>query len=82
MSMPPELKAIARQMKEAHMQSWVDEQIPALGGLTPRQAAASKQSRKQLELLLKEFEHFEAQLPPDERFDMQRVRTTLGMLEK
>ncbi len=80
-SMPPELKAVARQMKESHMQSWVDEHIPALGGLTPREAAASAKSRGELELLLKEFEHFEGKLPADERFDMNRVRTTLGMLD-
>ena len=79
MAMPPELKAVARQMKESHMQAWVDEPIPALGGLTPRKAAASPKSRRALELLLKEFEHFEAQLPADERFDMARVRLTLGM---
>lgn len=76
---PPEFKAIARQMKETHMMGWVDEQIPALGGLTPREAAATPRSRVQLDLLLRDFEHHEARLPEDERFDMRRVRAVLGM---
>ena len=76
---PPEFKAIARQMKETQMMGWVDEQIPALGGLTPREAAASPRSRAQLDLLLRDFENHEARLPEDERFDMRRVRAVLGM---
>lgn len=32
--------------------SWVDEQIPALGGLTPRQAVADASARHELEALL------------------------------
>lgn len=76
---PPEFKAIARQMKESHMMGWVDEQIPALGGLTPREAAATPRSRVQLDLLLRDFENHEARLPEDERFDMRRVRGVLGM---
>lgn len=35
---------------------WLDEQIPALGGLTPRQAAADPTRREQLERLLREFD--------------------------
>ncbi len=61
------------------MMGWVDEQIPALGGLTPREAAATPRSRVQLDLLLRDFEHHEARLPEDERFDMRRVRAVLGM---
>ncbi|MGQ0650110.1 MAG: YecA family protein, partial [Gemmatimonadaceae bacterium] len=53
LTMEPELQAIARQWKETHMlEVWVNEQIPALGGLTPRAAAASRTSRAALELLL------------------------------
>jgi hypothetical protein len=76
---PEEFRTIARELKERHMQGWVDESIPALGGLTPREAAASPKGRKALELLLREFEHHEGRLPEDERFDMKRLRATLGM---
>lgn len=71
-AIPPELKAAARQIKEAHMQGWIDDEIPALGGLTPRQAAASPGSRAKLDLLLRDIEHYEVRLPSDERFDVGR----------
>lgn len=78
---PPELRAMARQVKEAHMRDWVNEQIPALGGLTPREAARAPRSRADLELLLRDLEFREAQLPAEERFDMRQLRATLGLKE-
>jgi hypothetical protein len=36
---------------------WCDESIPALAGLTPRQAAADPTRREALERLLASFEH-------------------------
>ncbi len=42
---------LTRQMQAR----WLDEQIPALGGLTPREAAADPTRREQLERLLDEF---------------------------
>jgi hypothetical protein len=35
----PELQAMVRAVKEKHYRGWLDERIPALGGLTPREAA-------------------------------------------
>nr|WP_249010366.1 hypothetical protein [Conexibacter sp. DBS9H8] len=49
-SPPPEVAA-------AWLASWPDEPVPALGGLTPRQAAASDRERPYLEALLRDFEH-------------------------
>ncbi len=43
---------IARQAQ----QRWLDDNVPALGGLTPRQAAADPTRREQLERLLSEFD--------------------------
>jgi hypothetical protein len=43
---------ISRQMQAR----WLDENVPALGGLTPRQAAADPTRRELLERLLDEFE--------------------------
>ncbi len=37
----PEFAAMARKFKEQHMLAWLDDEIPALGGLTPREAAQS-----------------------------------------
>ena len=79
MAVPPALKAAARQMKEDHMLGWADDEIPALGGRTPRQAAKSPASRAKLELLLRDIEHREALLPADERFDVRLLRASLGL---
>lgn len=75
---PPEVAAVVRKFREQHMQNWLDESIPALGGLTPREAAKSKRGREQLALLLKEFEQAEDRLPLDERLDLRPTREALG----
>jgi hypothetical protein len=74
-----EATAVVREFKEKHMISWLDEKIPALKGLTPREAAKSPRSMKALELLLREFENHEARLPENERFDIDRLRAELGI---
>ena len=77
--MAPDLTALVRELRERHMLGWLDEEIPALSGLTPRAAAVSPRSREALELLLREFENHEARLPEGERFDIDRLRTELDM---
>ena len=77
-SHPPEMAAFMREFREKHMTAWLDDSIPALNGLTPRAAARSKRMRPVLDLLLKDFEHQEAQLPADERIDVGRLRRELG----
>jgi len=60
------------------MDGWIDEPIPALGGLTPRDAAKLPRARPKLLTLLKEFEQHEARLPADERIDLGWLRGALG----
>jgi hypothetical protein len=49
----PEMDAVVRQYKEQHYQDWLDEEIPILGGITPRKAAKSAAGRRKLlDLLL------------------------------
>ncbi len=78
---PPtdEMTAIIRAYKERHMSAWPDMEIPALDGLTPREAAKRPGSRAKLEVLLREMEMHETRLPEDERFDLRGLRDTLGM---
>ena len=76
---PPELRDLARQLREQHMLGWLDERIPALNGKTPREAAEDPRSRHALEVLMREFAHHDANLPPEERFDVQRIRDMLGL---
>ncbi|MFN2615121.1 MAG: hypothetical protein ABR552_09955 [Actinomycetota bacterium] len=42
--------------EDAWRDAWLDEHVPALGGLTPRQAAESEDHIEVLEALLREFE--------------------------
>jgi hypothetical protein len=42
---------------------WLDEHIPALGGLTPRQAANDPTRREQLERLLADIDHQQPNTP-------------------
>ena len=48
---PAVQEAIAEMMKR-RWEAWFDESIPALEGLTPRQAARSEEGRELLEALL------------------------------
>jgi hypothetical protein len=43
-------------MQKRHWDAWVDESIPALGGLTPKEAAKTKDGKELLEALLFDFE--------------------------
>ena len=61
------------------MAAWVDESIPALGGLTPREAAAKPSAREQLDLLVRDMENHESRLPAEERYDFNRLRNELGL---
>lgn len=81
---PPALRAVARAWKKAHYARWVDEPIPALGGLTPRAASTSqsKQIRAELKTLLKELERSESRLPEEERFDVAVLRSELAVVER
>jgi SEC-C motif-containing protein len=78
--MPPEVLEVVKRMQAEHYQRWLDEEIPALGGLTPRQAAEKKGApRKRLELLLAEIEHAEAGQPEAQRFDVAVLLHELGL---
>jgi hypothetical protein len=78
--MPPEVLEVMKRMQAEHYRKWVDDAIPALGGLTPR-AAAQRQGapREALTLLLAELEHAEASQPPAQRFDVAALRRELGV---
>jgi len=69
--------AVAAFLREQE-DRWVDERIPALGGLTPRQAAADPTRREQLEALLHEFDRHPP--PPGAlTFDTGRIRAALNL---
>ncbi len=77
---PPEAIAILRAVQVEHYRKWMDEPIPALGGLSPRAAARRKGApRERLRLLLAEIENAEARAPEGQRFDVGSLRRELGV---
>jgi hypothetical protein len=80
--LPPELEArLVREMKQKHYATWPDEAIPALGDLTPREAARDRRRRvwRDLDVILRQMESDESTYPPDQRFDVSALREELGM---
>ncbi|MDP9441271.1 MAG: DUF1841 family protein, partial [Actinomycetota bacterium] len=76
--LPPQAAVALAEFMREQEQRWVDESIPALGGLTPRQAATDPTRREQLIALLHDFDR--NPLPPGAAsFDTGRLRRTLGL---
>lgn len=71
----------SEEAEEAWRRHWPDEQLPALGGMTPRRAARSEQRKPWLEGLLREMEHDADQLARRGRRapDVDSLRAELGM---
>ena len=74
---PPEMAAFMAEHMHRMEDEWLDEQIPALHGLTPRQAATDPTRREDLIALLNSFDGFGRQ---DGTFDVDRLRRELGLL--
>jgi hypothetical protein len=82
---PEEVPEEARHQLEQWMrqkeEAWVDESIPALGGLTPRQAVADPTRREDLLSLLRSLDRA-PELPANAMaFDADRLRALLGVEE-
>jgi hypothetical protein len=71
----------SEEAEEAWRRHWPDEQVPALGGMTPRRAARSEQRKPWLEALLREMENDADRLAHSGRRapDVESLRTELGM---
>jgi len=76
---PEERERILAEFQARYYAGWLDDHIPALGGKTPREVAASAAGRRKLEALLKEFEYRAESRPEAERFDFGRLREELGL---
>jgi hypothetical protein len=62
---------------------WVDGTVPALGGITPREAVKTAQGRQRVIDLLHEFENMDARARQSAyRFDYNRIRRELGLDEE
>lgn len=75
---PPETREeILLEVLDRHMRKWIDEPMPALKGLTPRQAAKKAGPRKRLTVLLRNMEN---DPPPGcESYDFSWIWKELGL---
>jgi hypothetical protein len=79
--LPEEARLQLEQWIREKEEAWVDESIPVLGGLTPRQAAADPTRREDLLSLLRSLDRG-PELPANAMvFDPDRLRALLGIEE-
>jgi SepF-like predicted cell division protein (DUF552 family) len=76
----PEARAMMQASTEKHWAAWPDTSLPALRGMTPRQAVKDPIGRELLESLLMDFE-LRDKNQKDEflRIDIAKLRRELGM---
>jgi len=58
---------------------WLDLPLPALCGMTPREAVRTKEGKDRVDVLLKDLENHECRLPEEERFSFSGMRRELGL---
>ena len=81
----PAMQGLVEQIMRQKEEEWVEESIPALDGLTPRQALADLTRREDLFALLREFEGYGVAeagaggVLVGGGFNVQRLRTLLGI---
>lgn len=66
-----------REIARHHEDRWLADKIPALGGLTPREAATDR--RAELVALLRDFEVIQTRTPTPFDMDLARIRRELGL---
>jgi hypothetical protein len=76
----PEVQAALRESLRRHYRTWPDEQLPALGGRTPREAVRDAEGREAVEALLRQFERdMVRQDPALNAGIIDELRTALGV---
>ena len=82
---PREVMAIVdehvRQLRQQHMNQWLDRPVPLLSGKTPRQAVRDPKEHRELRLLLKEFAYNEARAPETQRISLDYIHQQLGLVD-
>lgn len=76
---PPELAQLLAEQGEKLERRWLDESVPALGGRTPREAAADPAARAELEALLDDFAWQEREGSGPAVMQAARLRAALGL---
>jgi hypothetical protein len=78
-SPPPEVERALAEWLEHYYAAWVDQAVPALGDMTPREAARTRDGRERLDVLLKDMENRAARWPHGGQPNVGRLRAQLGM---
>lgn len=73
-------RAMIEDLNRRHWEAWFDEKIPALGGVTPPEAAKTPVGRERLEALLAEYA-WRGEFAPRNAFEpnVARLRERLGL---
>ena len=77
---PPEVEAeLLSKFMQEHLATWLDMELPLLGGQTPRQAVRSQRGREQVLAMLRDQEHIYAGRPGADRVDWTAPYRELGL---
>ena len=76
----PDGRAMLEEMSRRHWDAWIDEAIPALGGVSPREAAKTSIGRERLDVLLNGYA-WQNDAAPRNSFepDVASLRRRLGL---
>jgi len=74
-------RALLASVMRKYMSAWLDKTLPALGGKTPREAAATKAGREKVLDLIKDLENGEARKKKagEPFMDLGPLRRELGI---
>ena len=75
----PEADALLLDFKRRHYAGWTAASLPALDGLSPKEAAQNPKYRARLVALLKDMELSESRQPEGQRFSFADIRAELGV---
>jgi hypothetical protein len=76
----PEVQAQMQAMVAEYYEDWIEQEIPALGGLSPREAVKSRSGREKVEALITQIErHGRRMSPPLDDTITRKMRERLGL---
>ena len=76
---PAEVQAaMLKDFLDDHLKDWINSALPALGGLSPREAVRTRKGRCQVEDLLRQMEHLYSG-GSNINYDIGWVREKLGL---
>ncbi len=80
----PEVQEMLRKQKEHYyFKRWPGQKVPALGGLTPLEAAKTEEGRRKLKELLDSYDRWQETTPAlSPRMDFDALRRMLGLPPK